>query len=160
MKNLVFGVVDTPYSSVAKNGKTRTETTGEVANILEKKYHVMETYFELHKRDIADALRSAFVNSMRQARKRGTMPENPFFDALAKIDSGFRDFLDAGEMQRVLNTLTQSELDYFLSSTSGFTKAAQRGVNHRKKNPYAKKAARPAFIDTGLYQQSFKSWIE
>lgn len=160
MKRLVFGVVDVPYSSAAKNGKARIETTGEVASILEKKYHVMETYFELHRRDIVDALRAEFLNSMRQGRKRGVIPENPFFDALGKIDAGFRDFLNAGEMQRVLSTLTQSELDYFLSSTGGFTKAAQRGVNHRKKNPYAKKAARPAFIDTGLYQQSFKSWIE
>jgi hypothetical protein len=40
------------------------------------------------------------------------------------------------------------------------TKAAQAGVSHRFKKPYAKRASRPSFIDTGQYQASFVSWME
>jgi hypothetical protein len=38
--------------------------------------------------------------------------------------------------------------------------AADAGVNHRKKRPYAKRDARPAFVDTGLFVSSFRAWMK
>jgi hypothetical protein len=41
------------------------------------------------------------------------------------------------------------------------TAAALAGVNHRLKHPYAKgNPVRPSFKDTGLFEQSMRSWIE
>ncbi|NDU92421.1 MAG: hypothetical protein G3I10_07405 [Ferrovum sp.] len=63
-----------------------------------------------------------------------------------KIDERFRDFLDAGEATQVSKQMVAS---------------AEAGVSHRKKTPYAKdNPARPAFIDTGLYQASFRAWVD
>jgi hypothetical protein len=38
--------------------------------------------------------------------------------------------------------------------------AALHGVSHRFKHPYARRARRPSFIDTGLYQNSFAAWVD
>ena len=40
------------------------------------------------------------------------------------------------------------------------TTAAQRGVSHKRRHPYAKRGPRPSFIDTDTYRQSFTVWME
>lgn len=134
MTTLIFGVVDVAYSS--KDGGS---TTGEVASILEKKYHVMRTFLELNESEIGDLLAKKMVERMTANYRSRTQMQ------VDRISTLFRDFLNADEMSKVLPTSMQSA-------------AAMAGVNHRKKHPYAKaNSERPAFIDTGLYQQSFRA---
>jgi hypothetical protein len=53
------------------------------------------------------------------------------------------------------------ELRSAMGPSANFSGAATAGVNHRKKKPYAKaNPARPAFVDTGLYQSAFRAWVE
>jgi len=40
------------------------------------------------------------------------------------------------------------------------TRAAMKGVSHLRQDPYAQRPPRPSFIDTSLYQRSFKAWTE
>jgi hypothetical protein len=40
------------------------------------------------------------------------------------------------------------------------TTAAQRGISHLQQRPYAKRSSRPSFVDTGMYQRSFRAWVE
>lgn len=146
---LHLGVVDLPYSGApSKRGrKSGTQTTGDVAGWLEARYHVMETFYELHKDDIAadleDGLAGALENILTGA---APFTNNPFGSAENKIDERFRKFIDDREME-----------------TIGYpgvpTKAAQRGVNHRLKRPYQKRASRPSFQDTTLYEDSQRTWI-
>ena len=163
MLTLHFGVLDLAYSDADASG---ANTTGEVAEILENKYHVMRIFaeenFDLIEKTVADALEG----EMETARTAGRKPSisNLFTQ---KIDQRFRQFLSNREIEAVLPFTIQ---------------AAQEGISHRFKDPSGKtvrvqdivsgkatayqkvlkmkRSPRPAFIDTGLYQQSFISWID
>jgi hypothetical protein len=141
---LHLGCVDLPYANAprAKGSKasTGTQTTGDVAEWLEEEYHVMEVFYELHKEQIASSLeRSVTVAFEGLLSGRAVAP---FASAESKIASMFRKMLDSGELE---------------GAAEG---AAQRGVNHRLKHPYAKRGPRPSFIDTGLYQLSMRAWVD
>ena len=107
---LHLGVLDVPYK---QGSNSSPETTGDVAEILENRYHPIEIFYEEH----------------------------------ANIETRFRHFL------------SQKEMDS-LGVPGVPTKAALAGVSHRFKHPYAKRAPRPSFIDTGLYEASFRAWVE
>ncbi len=142
---LILGVDDVAYS---ENGKATT--TGDVAEILEDNYHVMRTFVELHESEIADALADSLthqINAISRGQSVSGDPNVSYKSAMRKIEKGFRHFLDMNEIASVLPASQQSH-------------AALKGVNHRKKHPYAKaNKARPHFIDTGLYQASFRAWL-
>lgn len=143
---LNLGVDDVAYTE-----KGQVTTTGDVAEILEDNYHVMRTFAELHDQDIADALADGMAKVL-EAIGRGDPVPTDLSQALVRpmgqIETEFRDFLDRDEMGAILPASQQSQ-------------AALKGVNHRKKRPYVKaNKARPSFIDTGLYQASFRAWIE
>lgn len=144
---LILGVLDVAYSD-AHGSSGGATTTGEVAEILENKYHVMETFFEVKKKLIAHDLAEGFASEIRalaNGKPRGTQP---FQRAEQEIEKRFRRFLDDDEMSAILPITQQIT-------------AAQMGVNHRKKASVNKgNAARPAFIDTGLYQASFRAEVE
>lgn len=141
--SLTLGVVDTPYAAPGKS----TTTTGDVAQILEDKYHVMQIFAIENEAKIASLITEAALKEIARVASGKGRSDKPFFGATQKIDEAFRDFLDSGQMEAIM-PITQP------------IAAAQMGVNHRKKAGYNKgREARPAFIDTGLYQQSFTSWV-
>lgn len=141
---LVLGVEDIAYKEVFVDD---VKTTGDVAEILEGKYHVMEVFFEEKKEKIGNALADGIAAQITALVNGRAPAKDAFYGATQKIDEMFRDFLDADEISAIL-PLTQQ------------IAAAQLGRNSRKKAGYNKdNEARPAFIDTGLYQQSFRSWI-
>lgn len=136
---LHIGVVDQPY-----NGP-EGRTTGDVAEILEKKYGIMGVFAEVHGNDIADALADSMAGALDNLLMGAPIGADPFAEGCSNIDTTFRQFLSSHEIagQGIEGVPTQAALD---------------GVNHRLK--IRKGAARPSFIDTGLYQASEKSWIE
>lgn len=136
---LSLGVDDVSYSDPDVNGAV---TTGEVAEFLEKKYHVMEVFYELHKKEIAEQVTASVVERMEAALQGNphAMRDVPIDD----IKLQFQKFLGAGEWEQV----------------SGQTiAAAQKGVSHRKKSRRYNDA-RVAFVDTGLYQRSFEARLK
>ena len=148
MTTLHLGVIDQPYDEGA--------TTGMVAEILEDKYHVMEVFFELRIDDVAAALERSIQGAL-DALAMDAPVENidPFGSATADIETAFRHFLDSKEIEGIgiPGVPTQAALD---------------GVSHRFKNPRykitkkgkkVKRAPRPSFIDTGLYEASMKAWF-
>ena len=161
---LHFGVLDIPYveqTPPAKKAPLRRRprphkahakrygsiTTGDVAEILEAKYGVMQAFYDAHEsdvlKDIENGLQGAIESFMMGAPPR----LDPFGSGISQIEDRFKQFLSTGEAERVGIPGTPTE-------------AAQRGVSHRFKHPYARRAPRPSFIDTGLYQASFKAWID
>lgn len=140
---LHLGVVDVGYS-----GEEGGKTTGDVAEILEDKYHIMRIFYELNEGYIGDQIANSLAGSLESLAQG--RPYNPSLlkPAIPKVDERFRDFLSSGEMSKILPATQQIA-------------AAKAGVSHRKKQPYSKKnKARQAFIDTGLYQSSFRSWVD
>lgn len=161
MASLTFGVLEIAYSDAhsAFNKKAGATTTGEVAEILEKRYRVMQTFFDLRKGRIAEFLADGMATAIQNlVSGRPTIGSavtlgtgNAMYDAAQRIEHEFRSFLDANEMQKLAIALTGAPI----------SQAAARGVNHRKKRPYVKKnKARPAFIDTGLYRSSFRALVK
>ncbi len=139
--DLVLGVIDVAY----EDGKT----TGEVAEILENRYHVMEIFSIERHAKIESALVDAVMGAIEHTvMRKNTPPGDIFLGATEKIAQEFRDFLDAGEVEKIM-PITQP------------IAAAQMGVNSRKKSGVnAGNEARVAFVDTGLYQASMRAWIE
>lgn len=138
---LNLGVHNVAYSDPDVEGAT---TTGQVAKILEVKYNVMEVFFEAHQHEIDQQIVKHLMGIIESigAGSPGTIQNNT---RIGKIESGFRDFLNADEWQGI---------------TGRVIKAARKGVNHRLKHPYATaNPPRPAFIDTGLYMRSFRAWL-
>ena len=153
MTTLHLGVVDVGYTD-----GDGTTTTGEVSGYLEDRYHIMRIFAEQEddfiRKQLVDAVAGA-IESIAQGRpvaglntSLGTkLDTRSLFGASInqRIEERFRDALDSGELHRYLPVSQQS-------------KAAAAGINHRKKDVNSRQA-RQAFIDTGLYQASFRAWV-
>lgn len=150
MTTLHLGVIDIPYSQAPNPRQRRPRsnvTTGDVAGWLEDRYHVMELFFEEHASDVvAPALEKSVAGAITSLMSGAPVTIDPFGSATSKIEDAFKQFLSTGEAER-------------LGIPGVPTQAALRGVNHRMARPYARRASRPSFIDTGLYQSTFKAWF-
>lgn len=162
---LHLGVVDIPYVTALSNEQKRTlrwrfkkrpwqglaatQTTGDVAQILESRYGVMETYYKLHQQDVVREMENRLKGVLDNVLtgKPGGNEEQDVFGDLSGIEQGFRDAID------------RREFDGKIAGVP--TQAAERGVNLRLAHPYAKgNPSRPSFFRSGLYYQSFKAWVE
>ncbi|WP_260426974.1 hypothetical protein [Burkholderia cenocepacia] len=142
MPTLYLGVIDVAYTGAgAKPGVT----TGDVATFIEDEYHVMRVFLEMYEEEIGDLLANEIageIESIAQGKPVGRLALDV---STGKIGELFRDFLDAREWKQ---------------ASAQAVAAADEGVNHRKKRPYASEnPARAEFIDTGLYQASFRAWV-
>jgi hypothetical protein len=105
----------------------------------------MRTFVDMNKDDIVQAVESSMLGAVVNIVNGQPGPINPGAQALSDIENKFKESLS----QRAYDGLKGVP-----------TQAAERGVSHRFKKPYARRAARPSFIDTGLYQSSFTTWME
>lgn len=146
---LIFGVLDIAYGE-SHGSSTSTTTTGQVADILESRYRVMGTFYDLKGPQIADALTDALAIRVQDLFRGVATPSSPLHGAEQKIETLFRRFIYANEMQKIALALTGAPL----------SAAAMKGISHRKKQVSKKRKSRPAFVDTGLYTQSFRAQIK
>lgn len=165
MPTLHLGVLDIPYSDAPsaspkaslaaakrrskippRTAAPSSKSTGDVADILESRYGIMEKFFELHTPIIADELaesaRGALENLMMGAP--GTISLTA--EAESAIEADFKRALSLREFDGVISGVP--------------TQAALDGVSHRFASPRGSRGSRPSFIDTGLYQMSFKTWVD
>lgn len=156
MPVLHFGVVEVDYAAPRSAGRRRkgsnnppsqVKSTGDVAEILEAKYQIMETFYETLG---ADVIASSLEHSLEDAIKdiQAGAPAKNLSVTLAaeqELQTAFQIFIDQQEM----------------NGRPGVpTKDALKGVNHRLLHPNASSnPARPSFKDTGLYMQSFRAWM-
>lgn len=156
---LHLGVLDVPYSEDSGGGGT-SATTGDVATILEDRYHIMELYYEEMGQDnVAKAFEESAKTAIEDMFSGKPMVDASYVgggsatnftltaDATQELEDAFRVFID------------QKELDYVMPGVP--TQASLKGINHRLKRPYVKSnPVRPSFRDTGLYQAAFRAWVE
>lgn len=161
MTTLHLGINDVPYVDYdapvkktprARKGKANKprkakepsggQTTGQIAEILEAKYHIMETFAERHLPGIADSLAESMAGALKSIMM-GAPASQLFGEATDEIKAKFQKFLDDKEMDGATGVPTQ---------------AAKDGVNHRLKRKRG--PPRSSFIDTGQYQTHFQDWID
>lgn len=164
---LHFGVVDVPYAThdpvrrvVTRHRKGSpvkqssapaggAETTGDVADWLEMRYHVVESFYEdVGEQLLAKALEKGLQGAMLDLES-GRSPDmvKPFKRAENEVKAAFDFFI------------SQKEMDGTFAGVP--TKASLKGVNHRLAHPYAKdNPARPSFDDTGTYMAAFRMETE
>lgn len=165
MSTLNLGVIDIAYAyeqqRLSKKGKplkrgrkvTKSITTGEVADYLEEEYHIMETFFELHSDQIMQLIADAYIGALETFEISGMSQDEPSREAMEAIEQMFRDFLGNEELNNVMPGVP--------TIASGQTAERTGGIQHRFAHPYAKaNPSRPSFIDTGLFQSSFRAWFE
>lgn len=162
MTTLHLGINDVPYvdydaapkkAAKAKRGKANkprkpkaqngSQTTGDIAEILEAKYHIMETFAERHLPEIAEDLADNMAHALSALMNGDPAPQSLFGDVTDEIKLKFQRFIDNKEMDGMPGVPTQ---------------AAKDGVNHRLKSKRG--PPRPSFLDTGQYQQHFQDWID
>lgn len=142
---LNIGVIDYQYT-----GNEKAVTTGDVANILEKRYGVMTGFALEHLGDIADDMAESYAGALESVLM-GAPPGNPAAQATSKIAGRAKLYLSSQEAERVLSPGT--------SKYPVPTKAAIDGIKHRLKKPRTGRR-RPSFIDTGMYENSLIAWTE
>lgn len=162
---LNLGVIDVPYANEAQTKKVAkprkgkankpvkqktasgTQTTGDVAEILEAKYGIMDAFAFAQLPDIAKDLEESIAGALETLMMGGAPSANPFASAESAITARFKQFLATGAIEHM--------------GIEGVpTQAAMKGVNHRLKHPYAKSnPRRESFVDTGAYSAHFLAWI-
>lgn len=147
---LHLGVLDVPYAGEVRapgsKAASGTQTTGDVATWLENKYHPMEHFWQIHGQQVADDVAGGLAGALESMLMGAPATLDPFGTAMSKTEERFKDMLSTGELERI--------------GYPGLpTEAAKKRRSLRFKSK-KKKTARPSLIDTGLYQASFKSWID
>jgi hypothetical protein len=162
MSTLSLGVVNVAYVDSEEKDAT---TTGEVAEILEDKYHVMGVFVDTHKEEIADLVAKKYLAMLNTMVNNGPKPDSKAIP-MDRVDSAFRDYLGADEWQhstgQTIAAARAGVSHRFKSVKGGTLSAASIASGKNKAASIALKKSRgprPAFIDTGLYSAAFRSWL-
>lgn len=139
---LHLGVIDQKY----RDGKD----VGEVAKILEAKYGVMAIFAAQQTNQIANSLATSLADAV-EARMMGAPVANPYAEGTDQIQEAFRTFLDMNAHGIITQASKQGVSGRFMDKNNTKGKRAVMNANGQ---------VRPSFIDTGLYQTSFRAWIE
>jgi hypothetical protein len=165
MPVLTLGVWEIPYTAhvpvPTKSGKPRKTkttsvaisiTTGDVAEILEEEYHILETFFEVYHDKICDLLVEAIWGDMDNVLNGRRPNADLFAPACSEIETLMKRFITTREI----------EYNAFLAGNKSIpTQAALHGVNHRLAHPYSSKnPRRPSFLDSGLMVSSYHAEVE
>jgi hypothetical protein len=137
--------------SLAQQMYGQGKNSGQVALELETKYQIVETFYKMEEDNLiipllADEYRAALDLEMELAGS-GLPPIHIMTTkGIDKIETRFRRNLSGRRYDGIIRGVP--------------TLSAQRGISHLRRNPAASRGSRPSFIDTGLYQRSFKAWEE
>ncbi|ENM4476130.1 hypothetical protein AB7Y34_002984 [Salmonella enterica] len=130
-----LGVIDVPYED-------ENTTTGDVAEYLEEKYQIMQTFFDRYSNDIADLMTNDMAASLENMMAGAPPARDPLAESMSHIHDLFVAFLDNTEMNGLPGVPTRRAL---------------KGISRRFKNK--KGPPRPSFIDTGTYQAAMRAWV-
>jgi hypothetical protein len=122
-------------------------TTEEVADALEERYHILEHFLEMEHDGIMSDFHQNFHLEIDTALSGRKPPKRRWGRFEARVTRRFKDFIHARSLDGV---------EYGVP-----TQRSLKGVNRRLSHPYQKNnPSRPSFIDTGLYVNSMKAWVE
>ena len=130
-----LGVIDIPYED-------ENTTTGDVAEYLEEKYQIMQTFFDRYGNDIADLMSKDLAANLENMLAGAPPLRDPLAESMSRVHDLFVAFLDNEEM----------------NGMSGVpTRRALLGISKRFK--IKKGDPRACFIDSGFYQAAMRAWV-
>lgn len=130
-----LGVIDIPYED-------ENATTGDVAEYLEEKYQIMQTFFDRYGNDIADLMSNDLAASLENMMAGAPPSNDPLAESMSRIHDLFVAFLDNQEMDGMPGVPTRRAL---------------LGISKRFKEKRGE--PRASFIDTGTYQAAMRAWV-
>lgn len=136
LMKLHLGVIDIPYED-------EDTTTGSVAEALEGKYKIMQTFFDRYGGDIAQLMANDLAAGLENMLAGAPPSHDPFAESMSRVHHLFSAFLENKEMDGLKGIPTQRAL---------------KGISKRFKNRKGPKN-RPSFIDTGTFQASMRAWV-
>ena len=78
MITLHLGVMDIPYED-------ENTTTGDVAEFLEGKYKIMQTFFDRHGQDIAALMADDLAGGLENMLAGAPTPRDPFAESMSRV---------------------------------------------------------------------------
>lgn len=99
-----LGVIDIPYED-------EDTTTGDVAEYLEEKYQIMQTFFDRYGNDIADLMSKDLAASLENMFAGAPPAQDPLAESMSKVHDLFVGFLDNTEMNGLPGVPTRRALD-------------------------------------------------
>lgn len=140
-------------------------TTGSVGTQLEENYGLFSAFYNHEKDEITELIGEDVNNAIASLIGGNGLPKSIFGDSTSTIDHLFKDFLSTQEAERVLapgvNGLpvpTKAALMGKSLRLKGGKKLRKVKKGQEYENIYG--ARRPSFIDSGVLEASFKSWVE
>ncbi|HAU5795890.1 hypothetical protein ACFX4S_09060 [Kosakonia sp. YIM B13605] len=130
-----LGVIDIPYED-------ENTTTGDVAEYLEEKYQIMQTFFDRYSNDISDLMSNDLAASLENMMAGAPPSNDPLAESMSRIHDLFVAFLDNQEMDGMPGVPTRRAL---------------LGISKRFKEKRGE--PRASFIDTGTYQAAMRAWV-
>jgi len=130
--------------SIYQQGYGIGKTTGMVADELEGKYKVVETFYNMEESNMIKDLENVYGNALELGMLGGSW--DPFWDPSLVYEPRFRRAISTRRFDGVIPGVP--------------TRAAKSGVSHLRADPFKPSAERPSFMNTGLYMRSFKAWTE
>ena len=103
MITLHLGVMDIPYED-------ENTTTGDVAEFLEGKYKIMQTFFDRHGQDIAALMADDLAGGLENMLAGAPTPRDPFAESMSRVHDLFVAFLDNEEMNGIDGVPTRRAL--------------------------------------------------
>jgi hypothetical protein len=156
---LHLGVVDYPYTYTTLGDKTksgrakqrrkkagvRSVSTGDVAGFLERKYGIMQVFFDTKQEQIAKEMEESLAGALEDLLMGAPATRNPMEAASSKIETMMKEFISSGEVERVgiAGTPTEASL---LRKAGRRRRYGTRGLT--------------SFIDTGQYENAMRAWID
>lgn len=125
------------------------KNTREVAEELEAKYKIVETFVDMEEDFIIDILENSLADDVEKIiANLGKIPRTGISTRETdRIENKFRYYIQSEKFNGVIPGVP--------------TLASLRGVSHLLPQPYSRKnPSRPSFQDTGLYKSSFRVWVE
>src|SRR5262245_47963662 len=128
--------------SKAQQGYALGKTTGEVATDIEKKYGLMEKFFDLEELYIVKNFEEAYGNGAGIGMMGGSW------------DVAWDPTPLQGKFRR---SLTTRRFDGLIPGVP--TRSSLSGISHLRQKPKTGRS-RASFVNTGLYMRSFRAWLE
>ena len=140
-------------------------TTYTVGQQLEENYGLFTAFYNDKENKIASLIEEDVVAAMQSYAQGNGFPKSVFGDSTGEIDIMFKTFLSSMEAERVLApgkeglpVPTQAALEGKSLRLKGGKKLRKVKKGQEYERVYGNR--RPSFIDSGVFEASFKSWIE
>jgi hypothetical protein len=158
---LHLGVIDVPEPYDSK-------TTGAVGDDLEERYGLFSLFYNTHKKDIAELVaQDAAIGIEKMLKGETVTVSNTFAVSGEEITDKMHKFITSQEVERVAAGYGEQGIPT-QAALEGRSYRFEKGVTAKryvkgkrgKGKAVIKRAPRPSFMYSGVFEASLKGWIE